>query len=642
MPKINVLPEFIASQIAAGEVVERPASVVKELVENSIDSGASQIEIAIGSNCRDIRVADDGCGMLADDAALAFHRHATSKLLNADDLSRLRTLGFRGEALPSIASVARVTCLTRTADSATGTKVIAADGEITTMGTGCAPGTVMEITDLFYNVPARLKFLKKANTEFSYIHETVQSLAIAHPKIVFQLIHDGEVVLKTTGSGKLAEAMVEIGLLSGKEELVTVTGVDMRYGLAIYGYAARAPYCRGDRKGIICIVNNRPVKCQLTYKALDYAYSDLIPRGKHPIAVVTITIDPKQVDVNVHPTKKEIKYENSSDVYVNLQKALTYACRQPQEQQPPARQVIDQPAPNAAIVAEPATDKESQELSTAQGTSFSPAARVDMTPNAAPQGNSDVPPAERRGDTAQLQTQAQAQGGRTLQRIQQLGLRDRFSYNTPSRITGTQTMPRLQIQRSASTLPPDWRLVGYIYNTYMLFETPEGLKMVEQHPAHERVMYERQLARQAIAGRTTDAVQHLVISAPLELSPSQKAVLADNIDEIKALGFEFDFQPNRISCTCVPLELAQRDYAGTVQQMIEQLLDCEKTNFPLEATKSIACQAAIKNGMSLSESEITELICEWYNCERNDTCPHGRPVCLTFSKDKLFHLFHSN
>lgn len=624
MPKINVLPEFIASQIAAGEVVERPSSVVKELVENSIDAGATQIEIAIASNCRDIRVADDGCGMLADDAALAFHRHATSKLTASEDLSRLRTLGFRGEALPSIASVARVTCLTRTADSTAGTKVLAAEGEITTMGTGCAVGTVVEITDLFYNVPARLKFLKKPGTEFAHIQETVQSLAIAHPKIVFQLIHDGEVVLKTTGSGKLAEAMVEIGLLSGKEELVTVTGVDMRYGMAVYGYAARAPYCRGDRKGIMCIVNNRPVRCQLTYKALDYAYSDLIPRGKHPIAVVTITIDPKEVDVNVHPTKKEIKYVNSSDVYVSLQKAITYACRQPQSQ-PAEQPEADAEAPgpiNATSVAEPEAS-----------TLAYPAKPLSTSAQPTPQ------------QTAQMQlpntADASRDGGRTLQRIQQLGLRDRFSYSTPSRITGTHNMPGLQLQRVNASLPPDWRMVGYIYNTYMLFETPEGLKVIEQHPAHERVLYERQLAQQQTRGRTTDAVQHLVISAPLELSPVQKGALADNLDEIRSLGFEFDFQPNRISCTCVPLELAKRDYAGTVQQMIEQLLECEKTNFPLEATKSIACQAAIKNGMTLSDSEITELIAEWYSCERNDTCPHGRPVCLTFSRDKLFHLFHS-
>ena len=624
MPKINVLTDFIASQIAAGEVVERPSSVVKELVENSIDAGATQIEIAIASDCRDIRIADDGCGMLPEDAALAFQRHATSKLLAADDLTRIRTLGFRGEALPSIASVSRVTCLTRTPESATGTKVLAGEGEIKSIGAGCAPGTILEISDLFYNVPARLKFLKKPGTEFAHIQETVQALAIAHPKIVFQLIHDGEVVLKTSGSGKLAEAMVEIGLLSGREELITITGVGMRCGMAVYGYAARAPHCRGDRKGIFTIVNNRPVRCHLTYKALDYAYSDLIPKGKNPVAVVTITIDPSHVDVNVHPTKKEIKYGNSSDVYVTLQKALTYATRQPSEAQADSESASAVPA--AAMVAEPFAAPPPASLPLSSG---------------APSGEIRGGMVSGFGDSSSAGGR-DGQGMRTMQRIQQLGLRDRFSYATPSRITGAHTIPRLQAARGAAGLPPDWRMVGYIFNTYMLFETPDGLKVVEQHIAHERVLYERQLAMQTTGGRNTEAVQHLVISAPLDLSPAQKAALADNLEQIRQFGFDFDFQPNRISCTAVPLELATRDYAGTVQQMIEQLLSCERSDFSLEATKSIACQAAIKNGMTLSDGEMTELIAEWYSCPRNDTCPHGRPICLTFSKDKLFQLFHAN
>src|SRR5579875_1707623 len=191
MPKVLVLPDHIASQIAAGEVVERPASVVKELVENSIDAGASQIEIAVGADCRDIRVADNGCGMEAEDAVLAFHRHATSKLASADDLWKLRTMGFRGEALPSIASVARVTCYTRTSSAASGTRVEVAEGTVSACETGCAPGTVIEVNDLFYNVPARLKFLKKPSTEFAHVHEVVQALAVAYPKIVFQLLNSG-------------------------------------------------------------------------------------------------------------------------------------------------------------------------------------------------------------------------------------------------------------------------------------------------------------------------------------------------------------------------------------------------------------------------------------------------------------------
>lgn len=623
MPKISVLPDFIASQIAAGEVVERPSSVVKELVENSIDAGAHQIEIAIGAQCRDIRIADDGCGMSADDAVLAFQRHATSKLLSAEDLSNLKTLGFRGEALPSISSVAHVSCITKNAEAANGTKVQVEEGNITAHETGCAVGTIIEVCDLFYNVPARLKFLKKGSTEFSHIHEIVQSLALAYPKIVFQLLNQGEVVLKTSGSGKLAETMVELGLVDPKHELIPITGVDMRFGMAVYGHVGRPPLCRGDRKYIITIVNNRPVRCALAIKALDYAFSDLIPKGKHPIAVLNVTIDPHQVDVNVHPTKKEIRYSNSSDVYLTIQRALVDGTRRMPSSEEKA---LAQAGPVQEL---PQAEKHESKESPAAASSVasSGTSNVDTIYSGAP-------------STPQVkETREVAVGGKTYQRIQQLGLRDRLVANPPSRINNTGPIP-IATPKSTKTLPMDWRLVGYIYNTYMLFETPEGLKFVEQHIAHERIIYERLLAEQEQAGRISSNVQRLIISSPLNLTPSQRACLAENLDVIKGLGFDFDFQPNYITCTQVPLELATKDYVGTVQQILEQLLTCDSAEFSLEATKSLACQAAIKNGMVLSDSEIIDLVAEWHKCPRNDTCPHGRPVSLTYTKEKFFDLFH--
>ncbi len=637
MPKISVLPDFIASQIAAGEVVERPASVVKELVENSIDAGSTQIEIAIGVECRDIRIADDGCGMSPDDAVLAFQRHATSKLSSADDLSNLKTLGFRGEALPSISSVAHVTCITKNAEASTGTKVQIEDGKITAHETGCSVGTIIEVCDLFYNVPARLKFLKKGSTEFSHIHEIVQSLALAYPKIVFQLLNQGEVVLKTSGSGKLAETMVELGFVSPRNELIPITGVDMRFGMAVYGQVGRPPLFRSDRKGIVTIINNRPVRCHLALKALDYAFSDLIPRGKHPIAVLNVTIDPHQVDVNVHPTKKEIRYSNSSDVYLTIQKALVEGTRRFPEN----------------IEADESDESESKSVaeSTASTAGFSttasPAARTASPEKRETSSDNDNgteysgPP----GTPVVRESREIAVGNKTYQRIQQLGFRDRLSATPPSRIsnpsqTGTVSLAAAMQPKSQTGLPSGWRLAGYIFNTYMLFETNEGFKIVEQHIAHERLIYERLLAQQDQPGRITENVQRLIISSPLNLAPSQRACLAENLEFIKKLGFDFDFQPNYITCTQVPLEMATKDYVGTVQQILEQLLSCDSAEFPLEATKSLACQAAIKNGMVLTDTEITDLVSEWVTCPRNDTCPHGRPICRTYTKDKMFELFH--
>lgn len=651
MPKINVLPDHIASQIAAGEVVERPSSVVKELVENAIDAGASQIEIAVGADCRDIRVADDGCGMSPDDAVLAFQRHATSKLLTAEDLSNLRTLGFRGEALPSIASVSHMSCSTRNAESATGTKVTVEDANIRTHETGCSIGTVIEICDLFYNVPARLKFLKKGSTEFAHIHEMVQSLALAYPKIVFQLLNQGEVVLKTSGSGKLAEVLQELGIVSPRDELIPVTSVDMRFGLAVFGYVGRPPLCRGDRKNIITIVNNRPVRCHLSFKALDYAFADLIPKGKHPVGVITVTLDPHQIDVNVHPTKKEIRYSNSSEVYLAIQKALIEATRRlPGTESVPAPSAPSKDNSSTTQSTDVAPEEESaaepSESALTPAMTIVPAAASSMSVPSALQGG--VGAGTISGDTVYdgapgtpvvRESREIAVGGRTYQRIQQLGFRERLATSAPSRISNTGPVP-VATPKQPAQLPLGWRFLAYIYNTYMLFETPDGLKVIEQHIAHERLIYERILAQQEIPGQISPNVQRLVISSPITLTPEQRAALAEHLDELKALGFDFDFQPNFISCTQLPLELATRDYVGTIQQIIEQLLTCENASFSKEATKSLACQAAIKNGMALSESEIVDLVVEWLGCPRNDTCPHGRPVSLTYSKDKLFELFH--
>lgn len=590
MPKVVVLPDHVASQIAAGEVVDRPASVVKELVENSIDSGATQIEIAVASECRDIRVADDGCGMDAEDAVLAFQRHATSKLQTANDLYSLRTLGFRGEALPSIASIAKVTCYSRTADSANGTRVDTADGQITARETGCAAGTVIEITDLFYNVPARLSFLKKANTEFGHIHEIVQGLAVAYPKISFQLLNQGEVVLRTTGSGKLAQVMQEVGMLTGREEVIDVTHADLRYGMAIYGYVARPPHSRGDRRGIMSIVNNRPVRCPVTYKALDYAFADLIPKGKHPVGVVTITIDPKEVDVNIHPTKKEIKYSNGSDVYLAVYTALKEALFAPKQ--------VEQTVMAAAALA--------------------------PMENAGQMVRESAPPP--------MVAEGVGSPRSTYQRLQQLSFRDRMSQ-------APQAAP-INTARPSAMLPAGWRTIGYLHNTYVLIETSEGLQIVEQHIAHERVIYERILSQQKKTGRTTEHSQRLVLSAPLDLTAEQRACLLENIEVLRDLGFDFEVQGDQVACTQVPLELATKDYVGSVQTNVEKLLVTGTANFQLEATKSLACQSAIKNGMPLSESEIIELLSDWDKCSRNDTCPHGRPIALRFSKDKLFQMFH--
>jgi DNA mismatch repair protein MutL len=611
MPKVHVLPEHIASQIAAGEVVERPASVVKELVENSIDAGATQIEVSIASDCRDIRVADNGCGMTADDAVLAFQRHATSKLSSADDLWNLRTMGFRGEALPSVASISQLTCYTRCHDTETGTKLELADGKISTAETGCAPGTVIEVCDLFYNVPARLKFLKKGSTEFAHIFECVQSLAIAYPLVAFQLINDGEVVLRTTGSGKLALALTETNFFSGqkniaKEDLKEVTYADTSRGIVVYGYLAPPTFFRGDRKSILSIVNNRPVRCPITYKALEYAFSDLIPRGKHPLAVVTVTLNAQDIDINVHPTKKEIKYSRGNDVYLVLQRALVEAARLPN-------------AVGRAVLPGNAS------VSTYDSGSYGGIAHGDNTFPA--------------GKSALLVKEAEVGFPQPIA-ARQLDIAKGLAYS-PAQTKAHAITPDTK-SHGHVTLPSGWHVIGYLHNTYILVETPEGLEIIEQHIAHERTLYERILAKQEDPGAIADSSQKLIISIPLKLSAEQKSCLKENLPALNMLGFDFTFDNHdgQVFCKQIPSDLATKEYETVVQKLVDDLCLTDKAEFSLEATKSIACQSAIKNGMPLSQTDIIHLLSDWAKTPRNDTCPHGRPVRLRFSMDKLFQLFH--
>lgn len=655
MPKVFVLPDHIASQIAAGEVVERPASVVKELVENSIDAGATQIEISVSADCRDLTIADNGAGMDPEDAILAFQRHATSKLKSADDLFNLNTLGFRGEALPSIASISKFTCYTRTQDAPHGSKVESAEGKITAQEAGCAPGTIMEIRELFYNTPARLKFMKKAATEFGHIHETVQSLAISYPHVSFNLLRDSDSVMRTTGSGNLQEAVIQSGFLSGKENLVPVehtseiisTGSQTKGNLKLVGLIARPLHFRGDRKGILTIVNGRTVRCPLTLKALDYVYSDLIPRGRYPLAVLKLELDPSVIDVNIHPTKKELKYQSGNEIYINIQRALAKTLRENSMQEAAAYHA----ARRDMVVEENFSPSQDQPLEIANRFEERTAPRRDASLRVsqidfrdrlafAPQESEEVvmrDEAPRHEPTLREST---------IEREHSF-----VSHSSPSRLSeeDPDTLPQagdvykpFDQNQSTYELPLGWRLCGYLHNTYIFFETPEGLEIVEQHIAHERTLYERLLAMQQIPGRLNEFTQELFTSIPLKLSLAQAETLKQSQEALSGLGFAFkqdeatkDWEVSRL-----PIQLAGVNYRPVIQKMLDDLLEVDAAHFDLEATKSIACQSAIKNGMPLSQASIFKLVSEWLDTERNDTCPHGRPVRLKFSKEKLFEMFH--
>ena len=315
MGRIVQLSKNVINQIAAGEVIERPFSVIKELVENSIDAGATRISVEVSNECRDLRVADNGSGIHPEDIVLAFTKHATSKIQSGEDLYDVKTMGFRGEALASIISISKLTCITRTKDFDFGTKVECQNSEVKQTQTGCAVGTIMEIRDLFYNLPARLKFLKSPKTEFAYVNEFLQSIALVHPEISFELKFNGKVAFKTTAQNEQIQTVREVFSEEIVSNLKSVFNEDKLSGLKISGFVSSPDYTRSSKKDYYMYVNSRLVKCPAFQKSIDTVYRNLIGNTRYPFIILNLQIPPTDVDVNVHPTKKEVRYKNPNQIF---------------------------------------------------------------------------------------------------------------------------------------------------------------------------------------------------------------------------------------------------------------------------------------------------------------------------------------
>ncbi len=431
MKRIKQLPENLINQIAAGEAIEKPASIVKELAENSIDAGATRVEIEVSNATRDIRVADNGCGIHKDDVMLAFSRHATSKIDKQKDLWNISTLGFRGEALSSIISVARVICTTRTADAETGLKVKCENSQVNFSATGCAIGTTMEVKDLFYNVPARLKFLKKPHTELASVSETVQGLAISNPGIAFTLMHNKNRILKTSGSNDLAAVIGEVYSREIIDRLHEVFKEDEQFNLKITGFASAPDFTRSNKKAIYTFINGRTVKCPIVLKAIDTAYSDLVPAGKFPYAVLNISVPANEIDVNVHPTKKEVKYTKPNLVFNFVYSAIKSAIAATPVRPVPAVQeesprIIDFPKKLAVV---------SEQVETFEGIDEDDIREVTYK-----------------------------------EPVQASFMPDSYGYD-------------LFVEKP--------KIIGQFDNTYILIQEKDGLQIIDQHIAHERYLYEK-------------------------------------------------------------------------------------------------------------------------------------------------------
>ncbi len=598
---IRLLSEDVAARIAAGEVVERPASVVKELVENSLDAGATRVEVETRGGGRDaIRVHDNGTGIPAAEVELAFRRHATSKLETADDLEHIATLGFRGEALASIASVSRVTCITRHTGEEIGARVRIEGGSIVSRAAVGRPrGTELLIEDLFYNVPARRKFLQSERTERNHIDAFLTRYAIAYPHIAFSLIHDGREILATSGNGNAQEALLNVYGMDLGASLLAVPGTFTdEYVVQAGGFVGPTSVHRANRGYITLFVNGRWVQdLRLTY-AIIQAYYTLLPVKRFPVAFVSVTMPAEEVDVNVHPAKTEVRFRDGDAVFRAVQRAVR------------ATVMDEAPAASAwqAPASEPAEDAGPADMTTrARLAALTPAARQIALP----------------------QTEA----------------RTETTPQSPMHISGTplaapDDAPRPERLHSATspTLPP-LRVIGQASTMVIITEGPDGIYLIDQHAAHERILYERMLA-EWMQGKI--ASQPLLEPETVSLPVTEAAYLEELLPALSALGLEVEsFGPGTFLVRALPSLFAHLAPGDLLADIATNTDEQSPIHTALEEMliRRICKRAAVKAGQVLSREEMERLVRDLERTTNPRTCPHGRPTIVQISVEQLVKQF---
>ena len=564
--RIRLLSDTLIDRIAAGEVIERPASVVKELVENALDAGATRIDVTLTSREGwSITVTDDGEGMGSEDLVMAFQRHATSKITGLDDLDRLSTLGFRGEALPSIAAVSRVCARSARAGASEGTEV-SIDGGRIERSAPCAarPGTTMEIMDLFAHTPARRKFLKSVSTELSHACAVVQQHALGHPDVGFFLSHEERAIVEYPAVETMADRLAQIyGRALVEERALPLAG--RRGPIEVWGWCSRPGIERATRQGQEWFVNGRPVRHPLFLRAVDHAYAGRLMTGRHPVVVGFLALPPSEVDVNVHPAKREVRFSRADDVYRVLFETLT-----------------------EALTHHDATG------GTASTSIPSPAIGTD-TP----------------ADT---------------------GWNDRVEESSPP-----YAMPQQDAPRAPSlALGPMVRCLGQFDQTYLVAEVDGVLRVIDQHAAHERVMYERLVKDYAGSNALS---QPLLVPASADYPPDQAIAIAERLELLRGVGVDIEpFGGSTFLVRAIPAVIAGSDWRAVIWEMVDALISdevMESPDPPHRLLATVACHAAIKAHQRLDDDAMRALVRDWIATPRNATCPHGRPVALTWAPADL-------
>ena len=586
MNKVHLLSQNISNMIAAGEVVERPSSVVKELVENAIDAKATHIDIVIKDAGRTlIKVIDDGIGMDKEDALLALKRHATSKIYDEKDLFKISTLGFRGEALPSIAAVSHLVLTTSNGEKV-GTKVEVSGSEVVSIENApLRKGTEIEVNELFYNTPARLKYLKSDNTEFAQIHDVVVHIALGYPNIIFTLMHNDKVVFKTNGNGNVLEIIAEI---YGKETARNMKKISMsNYDFTVSGYVSKIQINRANRYSMITLLNGRYVRMLQVNNAIIEAYRTYLPDDRYPITVLNIEVDPSLVDINVHPSKHEVRLSKEREL-VNLIKEATSLSLKEELQTPS----FSKPQIQKEEVLIPTLNLDSENFFTKEEvkeTYIEP-----LVLNEAP-----------------------------LETTKEVEIKEEIKITLKE-----------EVKESIY-----FRVIGQYHGTYILCEFDDGLYIVDQHAAAERINFEKY---SRLLGTTTSSIP-LLVPLLLEYTYNEIKQIEENKNILETLGIYFEsFSNTSIRISEVPSYFVDINMEIYIRDVIEMLLNKVKVSsldIRLNAIATIACKASIKANHALNETDMMNLIKNLLKCENPNTCPHGRPTMLKYSNYELEKFF---
>jgi DNA mismatch repair protein MutL len=673
--RIQILDKDTINKIAAGEVVERPASVVKELIDNSIDAGATDIRIEVEKGGKNfIVIRDNGCGMSREDALLAYKKHATSKLTRIEDLDTISTMGFRGEALASITAIAKVEIFTRRSEEISGTRIVIHGGKVLeTADAGTAPGTSVHVKDLFYNTPARRKYLKSDRTELAHITDIVMRLALANPEISFTLLSEGKPVIRNTGSSDLFNSVVN---LLGPDTARSMLPLEQKTeDFEIKGYISKPETTRGGNDQLFLFVNTRPVTSRTITTAVRTGYYTKIPKGRYPVAVLSLTLDPGEVDVNVHPRKAEVRFRREKElentVTGAVEKVLSEHGLAPEIrkkengvfqkifeipgssgrlQQPEqisevreAFQIIKaEKAPEKAV--EKKAEKE-KELLEGSGVP-EPSSRILRDQAEAytyPVKDTErkLKKSERLLDFAAGGTQEilkdkeqdkkeKEKGGEIEERITKLGEREKETANTAERQRSKQHPNTESLE--------NLKIIGQVSKMYILAEKGEDLVIIDQHAAHERILYEQVLRIKK------SRVQELITPVTIDLTPKEKVLMEEYIPYLEEYGFGIsEFGDNTYVVTFVPDVFGRLESPEVVHDVVSDLLVSGKvkkeTGISEKICKTLACRAAIKGGAACNLRQMEELIEQLKKAENPYSCPHGRPTVITLTKYELDRMF---